>query len=412
MKALHLVAALLALVLVGLAVLGGHWYVRSLERQYIHALAPLKFNQKSMSSALEQEAFAQPDLLVLYGSSEVPQFGIFKKYPTGFNVFRLGGPGDDSLIYLQALAGVGSELKGKRVVISFTPGQFYFPEGLNPDYYAGNFSRLHAYDVAFSTDLSLGLKQAVAKRMLDFPKALATDNLLRFALERLADGSPISLALYYASMPLGKFQSLVLNLQDDWEMYNFIRQQKNLDPVAEHTATSLDWAGMESAGEREAQSQTTNNPFGFENSYWNENAKALIQAKGSETDGTFRKREETAKGWQDLSLLLRTLHELGAQTLILSTPEPGQYYEYMGVSTQGSLAYYQKLETLAKSYDATVVDFAGHNLDKYFLSDRWSHPSAEGVIYFEQALDDFYHNRFVPPGFTHSSSPSTTVMGH
>jgi poly-D-alanine transfer protein DltD len=39
-----------------------------------------------------------------------------------------------------------------------------------------------------------------------------------------------------------------------------------------------------------------------------------------------------------------------------------------------------------------LLDFAEHDTDKYFLIDPWSHLSRKGWIYFDRALDAFYHD--------------------
>ncbi len=388
MKVAHIAATVLALVFVFAGVEFFDWYVRSLEDRNVRALALEDFDQKNVGSSLQRVAFQHAGILVLYGSSEVELSGVFDKYATGFDVFRLGGGGSDDLVYLQELASVGDELRGKKVVISFAPGQFWYSDGITPQYYAGYFSRLHAYETAFSTDLSMDLKQAVARRMLQFPDTLSNDALLNFALEKLADGSPQSLALYYLVFPLGKFQTFVLNLQDDWEMWNFFQHEPNLN--APHRTTAVNWSTLIPQAEAKAVAVSSSNPFGFEDTYWKTDGASLTKLKATESDNSFRQYMTQTPEWGDLELLLRTLQEMGAHTLILSTPMPGTYYDYLGISSAGRQAYYARLEALCKEYGAQLEDFSDHDLDKYFVKDRWSHPSVLGGIYYQEALNQFY----------------------
>src|SRR5256885_1670459 len=72
----------------------------------------------------------------------------FSDAPAGFVVFSVIQDGAGSMIYLQELAALGAELRDKRVVISFTPGDFLDPM-LSQEAYAANFSRLHALRLAF-----------------------------------------------------------------------------------------------------------------------------------------------------------------------------------------------------------------------------------------------------------------------
>ncbi len=143
----------------------------------------------------------QPDLLVLYGSSELvkempnnaSQF--FQDYPTGFRVFPVGKPGTTSLAVLQKIAAVGADIRGHKVAYSISPGWF-FTEVFDPTYYEGNFSELQAYELAFNRHLSHDLKRDIARRMLEFPKTVENRRLLEFALRRLAGDTAIDRLLY------------------------------------------------------------------------------------------------------------------------------------------------------------------------------------------------------------------------
>src|SRR5437773_12187631 len=162
MKMPHLAASLVALLLLGAAIGAGLIYARTLERRYIHALAGELFEQKNQGAAMQAEAFRQADLLPLYGSSELGKYPgpadpieFFRTYPTGFSVFPVGNAGATSLTVLQALAAVGPELRGKKLVLSVTPGWLVLGDAADPDHYAGNFSRLHAGELVFNSDLGL-----------------------------------------------------------------------------------------------------------------------------------------------------------------------------------------------------------------------------------------------------------------
>src|SRR5437016_4785760 len=194
MNSPHLRSAAAAGVLFATALSAVTLYARRMEARYVHTLAPQMFLQKHQGVALQRAAFRQPDLLPIYGSSELNlrnpyhPSAFFREYPTGFTVFPVGNVGSTSLIWLQALAGVGSDLRGKKVVLSLPPGWF-MNEAVDPHAYAANFSHVQASELVFSTQLSFGVKQAAARRMLAYPATVANDPLLRFALERLADAS-------------------------------------------------------------------------------------------------------------------------------------------------------------------------------------------------------------------------------
>jgi D-alanine transfer protein len=118
---------------------------------------------------LQQAALDTGCLLPVYGSSELnlvqaytrpfqPTI-LFHDRPTEFTVFPVGKAETTCLIILQKLAAVGPALLGRKVAVSLSA--FWFFERLTAwaDEYAGNFSDLHAGELAFNTRLSLQLRQ-------------------------------------------------------------------------------------------------------------------------------------------------------------------------------------------------------------------------------------------------------------
>jgi D-alanine transfer protein len=101
-KTLHLTASLIALGTAVVILWAGVITGKFLERRYIHALAPLSFAHKNQGIALQKLAFRQPDLLPIYGSSELIKPSskkaaeFFRSYPTGFTVFPVGKGGATS----------------------------------------------------------------------------------------------------------------------------------------------------------------------------------------------------------------------------------------------------------------------------------------------------------------------------
>ncbi len=395
---LHLTAALAVAVLLAVVLSSGEAYARWMENRYVHTLADRSFIQKNQGSALQSEAFRSPDLLPIYGSSELDlpdRFNanrIFRKYPTGFTTFPIGGNASQPLIILQKLAAVGTDLQGKKVAISLSPG-FFLDTMMPPDDYAGNFSPLHANGLAFNMRLSWELRKAAAKRMLDYPDTLRNDRVLNFALERLSDGSQVSRALYLAILPYGKLESWGLELQDDWETLNFIWGADNLDTKLPKEAGELDWTMLLMHGQDHYRQHADNNPFGFDNGQWQQFGKLWLSNKNSLDDQQFLRALRLSSGWTDLELLLREMRELGAETLVLSMPFPGQYFDYMGVSRAARQEYYNRLEALARAYGLSEVDFQDHDQDKYFFWNPGSHLSSVGWVYYSRALDAFYHER-------------------
>ena len=404
MKTAHLASALAALALLAALIGGAALYAQRIEADYVRALAPVDFSQKYLGSALQRAAFQQRDLLPVYGSSELlvqkpyqepyRAVNLFRGEPTGFTIFPLGHGDTTDLVLLQRLAAVGSGLRGKKVVISLSP-TWFFERLQEPHHaYAGNFSRLDAGAVIFNTALSYGLKRDVARRMRDYPDTLARDSLLRFAVVRLINDTPTDRALYYLALPLGMLQNLVLRLQDHWEILSYIWSHPEIAPAAPARARPIDWAGLLAAARVESARQTDNNPLHFDNGDWASGYRSYVAAqRGTMSDAEFLAGLRRAREWNDLELLLRTVRELGGRPLVLSMPIGGTYYGWLGVSPQARAQYYAKVRGLAEKYGTAERDFAEHDQDPYFVLDARGHMLPAGWVYYDQALDDFYHGR-------------------
>jgi D-alanine transfer protein len=92
-------------------------------------------------------------------------------------------------------------------------------------------------------------------------------------------------------------------------------------------------------------------------------------------------------------LLLRGLNELGARPLLLSIPIDGRYFDRFGVGRESRDLYYKRIRALVHQYHISLVDFEEHDEDEDFLVGHHDHLSEKGWLYFDKALDDFFHDR-------------------
>lgn len=370
---------------------------QALTHQYIHALAPLMFPLKSRGSELQREALQNKDLLLIYGSSELafdnPYHAsvVFASYPTGFTVFPIGGGQTTSLIILEDVAAEADAVRGQKIVISVSP-PFFFLHDPPPEYYAAESSALHLSALVFSPDLSLAIKQGAAKELENSPAMLNQDPQLALAVARLASGTPEDLALYDQSLPDGETETARLHAQDALDTDQYIQSRSDLNPDVPHQAAPIDWQALLQQAEQEEQASANNNPFGFDNQVWTEKYSKLVpEREAQHDDAWFVDNLDHTAEFTDLDLLLRGLSELDAQPLIISQPIPGTYYDYMGISGQARMQYYTRLRALGAQYGAPVVDFENHDTDSHFVTDPNSHLSRVGWVYYDQALDAYFH---------------------
>ena len=387
---LHLVATGISLAIASVAVAAGLIYCSNLEERYVHELAPEFSAPKLQGVALQEEAYEQNDLLVMYGSSELAQDlpananEFFEGYPTGFRTFPVGKPGTTSLSILQKVAAVGDEVKGRKLACSISPG-YFFCEVFDPTYYEGNFSELQALELVFTSRLSRDLKRDIARRMLEYPSTVADRWLLRSALESLASESAADRAFFTILQPAGKLQTLIGRAQDHVETaLHILDQEEILDASPARSRKVLDWnALLRTAGKVAASPAAQARKNGF--------LKKKLP-EGSQ-DVAFLRTIAKAREWTDFELLMRTFKELGAQPLLLSMPIEDVRLEFSGLSPRAREAYVQRLHALAQRYSFPLVAFREHEKQPDFLLDFGDHLSAEGWTYYNKALDDFYHGR-------------------
>ena len=383
------------MLLAGIGVAVGLSYCRSLETRYIHALAPEFSEEKLQGAVLQKAAFRQPNLLMMYGSSELAKempnnpVQFFKDYPTGFTVFPVGKPGATSLNILQKLAAVGSDVRGRKLVYSISPGWF-LAEETDAKYYEGNFSTMQAMELIFSGELSGGLKRDIACRMLEFPTTTDNTWLLDFAVRRLVGGSKLDRALYAAVVPLGKLQNILGRAQDHLEAaLHILDEDEKLDPATKSVLRALNWRDIL----RGASKSVNQKALGAKQAEVAKRKQAGDRAKMLERSRKFRHGLETSDEWTDFALLLRTCSELGAKPLFLSMPIEDIRLEVYGLDRDARLGYVRRLESLAARFNYPLMMFRDHEADPAFLYDFQDHLSAEGWLYYNKALDDFFHDR-------------------
>ena len=391
----NLRAVAVAMLLAAIGVTAGLAYCRSVEARYIHALAPEFSEEKLQGAVLQREAFRQQNLLMMYGSSELAKempnnpVQFFKDYPTGFTVFPVGKPGATSLNILQKLAAAGPAVRGRKVVYSLSPGWF-LAEQTDPTYYEGNFSTMQALSLIFSNELSRGLKRDIACRMLEFPTT--TDNawLLDFGVRRLVGDTRLDRFLYALVVPLGKLQNAIGLAQDHLEStLHILDEDENLNPATKNVLRAMNWVDILKGAGKAVNPKAVS-------AKQTEVAKrklAANRAKNLERAKKFQRGLEKSDEWTDFGLLLRTCKELGAKPLFLCMPIEDIRLEVYGLGKDSRLGFEQRLQSMTGKFGYPLMLFREHESDPAFLFDFQDHLSGEGWLYYNKALDDFFHER-------------------
>ena len=382
----HLFSGLIASGLVATVLFGVGMVAVHLEHTTILATAPELFPLKKQGLAFQRAAAHAPNVLPLYGSSElmvppVPERAsmFFRTAPTGFQVSPVGAGGANSLSMLQKIGALGSDLRAKKLAISISPGWCLSTNPRWREGYKGNFSLMAASEIVFGTALDFDLKRDIASRILKCPSTLENSPFLEFALKRLASGRWLDRVIFCVLWPVGKAQTTILELQDHFAASNYIRHK--IKPAAQFHPETRDWSKLiASAGDTDSTDADKVTK-----------ASSLSEKMLGRRDAAFRDRMNTSTAWIDLELLLRTLASVHASPLLLSMPIAGDLYDRTGVSRSAREDYYVKLRVLVQRYHFRLVEFKGHDEDPGFLYRHQSHLTAKGWIYYDRALDDFFH---------------------
>ena len=108
----HLAALGIAVVFAGLILAAGILLARSLEQRHVYETSSQIFSEKNNGVALQKLAFKQPNLLPLYGSSELIKRvegkpgEFFQAHPGGYQVFEVGRSGAACLSIVEKLAAI------------------------------------------------------------------------------------------------------------------------------------------------------------------------------------------------------------------------------------------------------------------------------------------------------------------
>jgi D-alanine transfer protein len=381
----HLFSGMVASGLAAVVLLAAGMIAVHREHATIHATAPELFTLKNQGLAFQRAAACAPSVLPFYGSSELTAVPVperanifFRTAPTGFQVSPVGAGGMPPLIISQKIAALGSDLRGKKLVISLSPGLTAHPARKA---YDANFSLMAASEMVFGTALDFKLKRQIASRMLESPRALDKNPLLGFAVRRLASHRWFDRVVFCVLWPIGKVQNAVLEMQDHFAALGHILHK--IEAAPQQQQITVDWSDL--IAKANAFRSSDENKDGI-HPMPDEPASRI-------RDVAFRTRMDEGEGWIEFELLLRTLASVHARPLLLSMPIAGRFYDQTGISREARETYYKKLRTLAQRYHFALIEFKGHDEDPAFLYRHQSHLTAKGWIYYDRALDDFFQGR-------------------
>ncbi len=354
--------------------------------------------QKLAGVAVQAEAFRDPAMLPVYGSSELTQpqpnrpDDFFRSRPTGFDVFPVAYPGETDLVVATKLAALGPVVHGRKAVVFLSPTWFQVPE-LDPNGFGINFSPLHGSRVAFGGGLSPELRRDFARRLLDYPNLVGQFPLMKAAFECESQKGLTDRLLLAAMVPLGALQNRLLGESDVAKVALWLRDHPlpgNGPPPPVPAAIDGEGRLREAEEFYARQPVLTTSSTTARTSFDANRTRAFRDAQHPEVspDENFARICLSSKEWTDLDLLLRTAREFDLRLLLVCQPLNANFGALQGLTPRSAELFYQKLRDAVKPYDAQLLTFPEAENDPHWYVDS-THPTAKAWLVYDRALDAF-----------------------
>ncbi|MGM9988604.1 MAG: D-alanyl-lipoteichoic acid biosynthesis protein DltD [Bacillaceae bacterium] len=348
------------------------------------SLRPIMFQ----GVALQEKMWQSDKYLPMYGSSELSRFDEFHPYnyfkmtDPSIAPFLIGRGGMQSIIHYLNLASMSTELKDKKMVFIISP-QWFQPKGIDDAHFAPNFSNLQAYRFVFNKDIPNKQKKYIAKRLLSF-QIVQQDKILTNMLEGMSKkadtGDKIKM---YATKPLAYTYMKVLERKDLVQSI-FQIQPKEIKHANKDVA-DLSFDQLKHKAEKKGRMEASNNEFHVLNTYYNKKLHPKLgELRNYNTNGSYFKSPE----YKDLQQILDFLKANKMKALFVSIPVNGYWYDYTGFAKDERTRYYQKINKKIVQNGFELVDYAGHEYDKYFLRDT-IHIGWKGWTYIDEDIKKF-----------------------
>lgn len=366
--------------------------------EYNDALGNDNYNEKLYGLELLKASAAKDDNIILYGSSELRTMEIsthpvnyFMNKAEGFQVNIVGRGSCQSIIHAFSIAAAGDSLENKKVVLITSP-QSYVKEGIAPDLFLANFSKLHYLtimaDNALDDSFKLRFSERVAELLEEYQKEYGSyegyEDILWYA-KGYCEGGLLGVRKTLL-MPYYGLQKYLLGLKDKYDSLELLKSVPALNadtPV--HGTHEEETAKAIEAGKQ----MTDNNDYYMLNDYYNRNiGTKLKQQAGREKNLSYSESEE----YDDLRLLLDLCKSKNIDVLFAHTPLNGKWSDYTGFTKDRRQEYYDNVSAVLAEYDnVTAADLTVGESKPYYLCDVM-HLGWLGWLDFDEKLIEFYYD--------------------
>ena len=325
-----------------------------------------------------------PNTLVLMGSSELVATINEDYHPNkifnynDFNIMQIGTSYSQNIIQATTLGSIeGSMTKRKVAIIESV--QWFEKDGTHQDAFLNKASQEHIFQTLSNKKISKDTKEKLIDRIIEITKG----NKLQNDLYKKYKSYFIEGKGAFIDKKLLEFDNAIYSFKLKQTFYQ--KRAKSDYPSLGDKTPDYDWEKMTNQFVEEVKKKTDNNDYAVDNNYYNTYLKdRYASLKDSNKDLSYLESPE----YSDMELFLTVAKELGIEVEVIIFPVNGKWNDYTGVSREMREKTYKKIEDVAKSHGATVLNYGNREYDDYFLFDVM-HVGVKGWMEVEKELYKF-----------------------
>lgn len=325
-----------------------------------------------------------PNTLVLMGSSELVATINQDYHPNkifnynDFNIMQIGTSYSQNIIQATTLGSIEGSMSKRKVAIVESV-QWFEKDGTQQDAFLNKASQNHIFHMLENEKISKETKEKLINRIIEITKGNKQQNdIYKKYKSYFIDGK--GTIVDKKSMEL------------DDAIYSFKLKRKFYEnhakadyPLLGDKTPDYNWEQMTDQFVAEVKKKTDNNDYAVDNNYYNTYLKdRYASLKDSNKDLSYLESLE----YSDLELFLTVAKELGIEVEVIIFPVNGKWNDYTGVSREMREETYKKIENVAKSHGATVLNYGNREYEDYFLFDVM-HVGVKGWMEVEKELYKF-----------------------
>ena len=332
---------------------------------------------------------ANKDDLIILGSSEldswVPQNpkNMFPNSELNCNIDLVGRAVVQNLANSIKIGAFQESFSGKKVVLVISL-QWFLGDDIDLRGFKAHFSEIQFYKFMNNNKISPESKIYVCDRIINLLKNDSEFERPYLYAKLYKDNSVLSKTMSVCFKPYYLIREKFLDLKDKHQAYKAVKKFKN-DPPRD--TIKINWEEEEIKAEKMGKEYCTNNNFYVQDEYYDEYLKDRID----ESKNSYDKDLDlcASKEFDDYRLMLETFKQTGVSPYIVFMSTNGWYYDYVGLSQDKRLLFYDKLGSMAEEYGFSYLDLRDKEYEPYFYKDVMN-LGWKGWLYVNKQITEHY----------------------